>query len=67
MWTPTESKGRSPPRIAFVLMSEKINLGRGRFAFVLVEATENVQGLGMVYPRVRFELRLHTKPGRWRR
>jgi hypothetical protein len=41
-------------------MSAKINLGRGRFAFVLVEATENVQGLGMVYPRVRFELRLHT-------
>jgi len=41
-------------------MSAKINLGHGRFAFVLVEATENVQGLGVVYPRVRFELRLHT-------
>jgi hypothetical protein len=41
-------------------MSMKINLGRNRFAFVLVEATENVQGLGTIHPRVRFELRVHT-------
>jgi hypothetical protein len=40
--------------------SSSITLGNNRFAFVHVEATDNVFAFGQVFPRVQFELRMRT-------
>lgn len=42
------------------MSSSKISLGYSRSAFVLAEATDQVQAVGQVFPRVLFELRMHT-------
>ncbi len=40
--------------------SSTTTLGHDRSAFVIVEATEQIQAIGQVFPRVQFELRLRT-------
>ncbi len=42
------------------MTSSTTTLGHNRSAFVIVEATEQIQAIGQVFPRVQFELRLHT-------
>jgi hypothetical protein len=40
--------------------SSTTTLGHDRSAFVIAEATEQIQAIGQVFPRVQFELRLRT-------
>jgi len=40
--------------------SSTTTLGHDRSAFVIAEATEQIQAIGKVFPRVQFELRLRT-------
>lgn len=42
------------------MSSSTTTLGHDHSAFVMVEATEQVQAIGQVFPRVQFELRLRT-------
>lgn len=42
------------------MTSSTTTLGHNRSAFVMVEATEQIQAIGQVYPRIQFELRLRT-------
>jgi hypothetical protein len=42
------------------MTSSQTTLGHNHSAFVTVEATDNIQALGTVHPRVLFELRLRT-------
>jgi hypothetical protein len=42
------------------MTSSQTTLGHNHSAFVMVEATDNIQALGTVHPRVLFELRLRT-------